>query len=237
VGNVIKNNFKKGLLTAFLVMSSSAWSDQKYPAADFQPTVVYQDDDYIAKSGQAKSTTSATSNQAASSPAPSSSTSQSVDPKYPAANFEPKVVYADPSYQHTSSTNSSTSGSVVDGAASEDSNSTQAKSDDSSSSFLIGLALFAAVGFVLFKKRPENQSTTSSKANSKDATGLTGVSKYLNRTSGTGVARYLEKQVKSVSSSATTGVAKYMATKQTSVKKSNTTEAKTGVEKYMRKRG
>lgn len=67
---------------------------------------------------------------------------------------------------------------------------------------------------------------------------MTGVAKYLNRISGTGVSRYLEKQQKSspAASAAATGVAKYMA-KQAESTKTAATEAKTGVEKYMRNRG
>jgi len=56
----------------------------------------------------------------------------------------------------------------------------------------------------------------------------------LNKVSGTGVSRYLEKQVKTTSSA--TGVAKYLAKKALSAK-SSTNDAVTGVEKYMRDRG
>jgi hypothetical protein len=233
VSNVKKYNLISGLFAAMLLFSSLAGADQKYPASDFQPTVVYQDDDYIAKSGQSKPTSAASNNQSASNAA-----SQSVDSKYPAANFQPKVVYNDPDYKHTqqsvSAGSNAQSGSSVSSTAETD--SSNAKEGDSSSNYLIGLVLFAAVGFVLFKRRSEPKAQASSRVYGKDSTGLTGVARYLNRSSGTGVARYLEKQVKAASAGAATGVAKYMA-KQSASEKTTAKEAKTGVEKYMRNRG
>lgn len=54
-------------------MASSAAVDDKYPAANFEPSVIYIDKD------------------AAAADEPQNE----YDAKYPAANFEPKVVYAD----------------------------------------------------------------------------------------------------------------------------------------------
>ena len=220
-----KNNFVTGMFTTILLFSAGVGADQKYPAADFQPTVVYQDDDYISKSQQAKS----------SSPAPASQSSTSADDaKYPAANFEPKVVYNDPDYKHSQPAYSKGSDSAP--MPSSEAATASDKDGDSSSSYLIGLVLFAVMGFVLFKKRAEPNAQSASGAYRKDSSGLTGVARYLNRTGGTGVARYLEKQVKSASAGAATGVAKYMA-RQKSSENTKATEAKTGVEKYMRNRG
>ncbi len=50
-----------------------ATGSDKYPASDFQPTVIYADKDLVAQSAPASE----------------------FDPKYPAANFEAKVVYID----------------------------------------------------------------------------------------------------------------------------------------------
>ncbi len=61
-----------GLTVAISALSSftaSAAADAKYPAANFEPSVIYIDKDV-----------------AASTPK---------DDKYPAANFEPKVIYSD----------------------------------------------------------------------------------------------------------------------------------------------
>jgi len=41
---VNKNNLTKGLFTTLLLVSSVVSADEKYPAADFQPSVVYQSD-------------------------------------------------------------------------------------------------------------------------------------------------------------------------------------------------
>jgi hypothetical protein len=229
VSNVKKNNFKNSLFIALCLSSSVAGADQKYPAADFQPSVVYQDADYIAKNSESSPGSNKTSSNTAVKAA--------ADPKYPASNFEPKVVYNDPGYKQSESS-ASTASSVqgTSSAESSEADATSSKDGDSLSSYLIGLVLFAVVGFVLFKRRPESKSPASTRVFSKDTTGLTGVARYLNRSAGTGVARYLEKQVKSASASAATGVAKYMA-KQGASGNTTNVKAKTGVEKYMRDRG
>lgn len=61
-------------LAAFFPLTSSATANEKYPASDFQPTVIYIDK------------TAATEAEAETDAA---------DPKYPAANFQPKIVYSD----------------------------------------------------------------------------------------------------------------------------------------------
>ena len=104
------------------------------------------------------------------------------------------------------------------------------------SSYLIGLVVLALAGFYFFKNR--STATVQKKAPAAPAKTsyalTTGVAKYLNKVSGTGVSRYLEKHVKSAS--AATGVAKYMA-KQAASPKTTAAKAATGVEKYMRDRG
>ena len=77
----MKTSFIIGILTvAFALIpgiSSANSDDNKYPATNFQPKVIYQDKEAIK--------------------APDSKTSMGeksvYDPKYPAANFEPKVIY------------------------------------------------------------------------------------------------------------------------------------------------
>ena len=64
-----------GFVVAVMALNpllASAAADSKYPAANFEPTVIYIDKAVV-------------ENLAASE----------FDPKYPAANFEPKVVYID----------------------------------------------------------------------------------------------------------------------------------------------
>jgi hypothetical protein len=73
-------NMKKtiilGLAMAVIAVNPlilSAAADSKYPAADFEPNVIYIDKD-VAGAGQAQNES---------------------DPKYPASNFTPIVVYID----------------------------------------------------------------------------------------------------------------------------------------------
>jgi len=222
---VKKNNFINSLFAALLLASPLAMADQKYPAADFQPEVVYQDKDYITQN-----TGSVESNVASQS-------SEGADSKYPAANFQPQVLYTDTNYKHSESPVSSASVEQKTSAVevSNEENGVAVKKEESKLNYLIMLAV-AAAGFFLYKK----QCACAKKSESKVATvqttahGLTGVARYLNKKSGTGVSRYLEKQVKSATSA--TGVARYMA-KQVSTAKTTATQAATGVEKYMRNRG
>lgn len=221
MSNVKIINITTGTFAVFLLASSMASADTNYPASDFQPKVVYQDPDYK----PAQSTAAASS---------------ATDSQYPAANFQPKVLYNDPTYQHAQSSSASAgsmqkseseSGGAASGAAE--------KKEESSSNYLIGLIVLALVGVVLFRKKssPEMRESKAAYGSSGAGAGMTGVAKYLNRISGTGVSRYLEKQQKSSpAASAATGVAKYMA-KQAESTKTTATEAKTGVEKYMRNRG
>ncbi|MDD5272989.1 MAG: hypothetical protein PHU14_09750 [Methylovulum sp.] len=229
-----KNNLINGLFATLLIASPLAGADQKYPAADFQPQVVFQDSDYIAKNSPAKAAPAAKVAQ--------ESASDEVDSKYPAANFKPQVVYSDPNYKPSASSASV----AVPAAASEASvaieNTSVAETAkaESQSNYLIGLIGLGLVGAFLFKsqfKCSGKKAAAPVAPTAPAAKGaLTGVARYLNKVSGTGVSRYLEKQVKSTAHSPSTGVAKYIA-KQVSVAKSTAAGAATGVEKYMRNRG
>ena len=235
-----KNNLTKGAFALLLLASTAAVADQQYPAADFQPEVLYQDSDYIAKnspsSGASKASASTTPKATTSA-----TTSNDVDSKYPAANFQPEVVYHDPNYKPSESAKAKVSTKVDVGSNSEAGQSvsaTPASTEEKSSlsSYLFGLVAFAVAGFYFFKKR--STTTVEKKAPAAPAKAsyalTTGVAKYLNKVSGTGVSRYLEKNVKSAT--AATGVAKYMA-KQAASPKTTAAKAATGVEKYMRDRG
>lgn len=77
----------KKLLTLLLpaiimsLSSSITVASEKYPAANFEPTIIYSNQDY-----------QETSNNT------SSRKTSKADANYPAANFEPKVVYLDDKY-------------------------------------------------------------------------------------------------------------------------------------------
>lgn len=227
-----KNNLTKALFAALLLVSGVVSADEQYPAADFQPTVVYQDPSV--KSGSAATT----KHEAPASKA----AAVEVDSQYPAANFQPQVVYSDANYKHDksvpakkSSANTVT-GSTSEVAADNTTATAEKKAEDSTATYLLGLVALAAAGFFLFRQQApavsEPTKTSSTTAPSRPA-GLTGVARYVNRVSGTGVSRYVEQQAKTAK--AATGVAKYVA-KQTLAAKTKP-EAKTGVEKYLRDRG
>lgn len=232
---MIKNNITIGVFSALILASTVAGAEQKYPAADFQPEVVFQDNDLINKNANS-----------AKAPASAKSvkhetvvTEEVADSKYPAANFKPQVVFHDEKYVAGKSVPSSRRSSNLVADKVDIEKPVNAKAKDSTTNYLIGLIVLAAAGFFLFKKQggscKTETSRKSTKAHSAHPGGLTGVAKYVNRISGTGVSRYIDKNVKSVTA-AKTGVAKYMA-KQVVSTKVKATEAATGVEKYMRNRG
>jgi hypothetical protein len=187
--------------------------------------VIYQNSDYIAKnSPQTTATKTAPAVKAASK-----ESANLHDENYPAADFKPEVLYHDPNYKHNESAKVSSS--------EEQGSSTGASAEENSSisTYSIGLAFLALAGFYLFKKAgaSTNKEKSSSPAR-KIYAANTGVAKYLNKLSGTGVSRYLDSHIKTVS--AATGVDKYMA-KQTASEKQTAAKSATGVEKYMRDRG
>jgi len=231
VNSVKKYDLTKSVFVALLLVSAVAVAEDKYPASDFQPKVVYQDE--------------AVAKQAESSPVSKSTSSASSanDSQYPAANFEPKVVYADENYKHNASLpNSSASAQSASSASSVSASgdaTAAAPKEGSSIGYLLGLIVLAAAGFFLFKKGTAGAPTTkSAKVQSvvKSSGGLTGVARYVLKSSGTGVSRYLEKNAKNAPTAAATGVAKYLAS-QVSSAKSTASQAATGVEKYMRNKG
>jgi hypothetical protein len=241
VNNVKKNNLTRGAFALLLLASTAVGADQQYPAADFQPEVLYQDSDYIAKNSSSAST--AKSPVSAPKTASSAAASKEVDSKYPAASFEPEVLYHDPNYKPGVSLKTTVSKEKIglNQAESQSEAPVSVKKEESTmTSYLIGLVVLALAGFYFFKNR--STATVQKKAPAappaKTSYALTtGVAKYLNKVSGTGVSRYVEKQVKSASASATTGVAKYMAKQQAASPKATAAKAATGVEKYMRDRG
>lgn len=228
------NDLTKSVFAALLLVSTVVSAEDKYPASDFKPTVVYQDES-IAKETEKSSTSSSGSS--------ASTSSSASDSQYPAANFEPKVLYSDAEYKHAESSpkaNSSSSSVSTGGADVSASIETPAaqKEESSSAGYLLGLIVLGIAGFVFFKKGAGTGSTKRSAASSdvRSSGGLTGVARYVLRSSGTGVSRYLEKHTKTTASTTATGVAKYLASQVSSSKPSESKES-TGVEKYLRNKG
>lgn len=76
-----------GFATAVIALTSftaSAGGDAQYPAANFQPKVIYIDKELVQ--------TSASTKCACPAQKPAEKEVE-FDPKYPAANFVPKVIY------------------------------------------------------------------------------------------------------------------------------------------------
>lgn len=76
----MKTSLIIGIFTAAITVipsiSSANSDDSKYPAANFQPKVIYMDEEAATKE-----------------PAKLVREKSVFDPRYPAANFEPKVIY------------------------------------------------------------------------------------------------------------------------------------------------
>jgi len=221
---VKETNLLKGAFAVLLLSSPLVGAETKYPAADFKPTVQYQDAEYIAKS-KSSATAGAQSQQTAP------------DAQYPATAFEPKVLYKDTEYKHSvpkAAVPKSIAAERTSGEKSTGAVEATEKKEESKTNYLIALVVLGLIGFVFFRKRAAPKSVKSTPAYSPETTsGLTGVDKYLQRKEGpvaTGVARYLERQVATVKEkAAATGVAKYLEKK--------VIESETGVAKYLRNKG
>jgi hypothetical protein len=153
------------------------------------------------------------------------STAAVAETEYPATDFKPAILFQDleaneaakknkPSVAAKPSVQSEAKSSVQSkeespvSAAAEPSVSSTTESSNLNA--LIGLAVFAAAGFFFFTR----QSKKCSKSERTSFGGLTGVARYLknlDKTAGTGVSRYLEKQVAATKGkTGATGVEKYL---------------------------
>ncbi|AMK77324.1 hypothetical protein A1342_20560 [Methylomonas methanica] len=208
-----------------MLTSSLAMAGSDYPAADYQPKVLYTNPDY-------NDTKAAPA--AAAPVAKSAAKEVEADPTFPATNFQPKVLYSDAGYKHSAAApsaaqSSKSSASATSAEAAVDVIQTE-KAGSSDFSY-IGLGLLAVVGFFIYNKKSPKSAKGSSADDYQVATGATGVEKYLEKMGAnkTGVAKYLEKQ----DSNPATGVAKYMAKQIVRDREAAAAKA-TGVEKYLR---
>lgn len=224
-----KNELTKVVLAALVFASSAVMAESDYPAADFQPKVIFSDN-------------SAPQNTAKSKAAAVKETE--VDENFPAANYQPKVLFSDADYKHSSAAPSVSGSSKSTGSETSASAAVeviQSEKEASSDFSYIGLIAIAIAGFFVYSKKTGGMSVSKSTSNKKSmpensyvasADGSTGVEKYLEKVgiNKTGVAKYLEKQVETYPS---TGVAKYMA-KQIVKDRAVAASKVTGVEKYLR---
>lgn len=221
-----KNNLKKGIFTALLLASPFVTAGTDYPAADFQPKILYQDAGY-----QHQGSGSSSSSQGEKSTA---------DANFPAANFQPEVLYIDEDYKHKAGTVSTSSASLkrASSAASAEAESA-ASSDDPSLNPLFAIVVLGVAGFLYTKQakgtvKLEQVTTSRKRVNSRsfrNADGVSGVAKYLQNKVPklSSVDKYLEANQTAPKS----GVAKYVARRVVAAKKA-ASEKVTGVEKYMR---
>jgi len=228
---VKKNELTKAVLAALVLASSSVMAESDYPAADFQPKVVYNDPEYKQAEPAAKAE--------AAAPKVAAQAAQEVeaDSAYPATNFQPKVLYSDSEYKHSSaapaaSGSTSKASSAPKSAASAANEVIQTEKAGSTDFSMIGLLVLAAAGFLVYSKKSGGKSSAVAATEDYSRAGdSTGVEKYLEKIGAnkTGVAKYLEKQT----ANPATGVAKYMA-KQIVKDKEAAAARATGVEKYLR---
>jgi hypothetical protein len=225
---VKRNELTKGVTAALMLTSSLAMAGSDYPAADYQPKVLYTNPDYN-DTKAAPATTAAAAKPAVKE--------VEADPAFPATNFQPKVLYSDADYKHSAaapsaaaSSRSSVSATSAEAAVDVIQTEKAASSDIS----YIGLALLAVAGFFIYNKKSPKSAKGSAAADYQVASGSTGVEKYLEKMGAnkTGVAKYLEKQ----DSNPATGVAKYMAKQIVRDREAAAAKA-TGVEKYLREKG
>jgi hypothetical protein len=219
---VKKNNIKKGIFTALFLASPLVMAGNDYPAADFQPKVLFQDADYKHE-GSSFNSSAATLGE-----------KTKPDANYPAATFQPEVLYHDTEYKHkkVDINNESITLAVWTEKVEEEAAETAAASEESSMNPLFAIVVLGVAGFLYSKKsKGTNETKGQAKSSAESASGLTGVAKYLQSKAPklSGVAKYLEANQPTPKS----GVAKYVAKKIVEQKKAAANKT-TGVEKYMR---
>jgi hypothetical protein len=91
----MKKTMLLGLAIAVLALTSftASATDSKYPASDFEPQVIYLDKSVAAQTSAPASNSQAVVPCPANTVANAQPAADEFDPKYPAASFQPKVIY------------------------------------------------------------------------------------------------------------------------------------------------
>jgi hypothetical protein len=200
---VKKSNLTKGLCVAILLASPLAGAEPKYPAADFEPGVIFQDADLIAKHA-------ARPIQVVPPPAPT----------------------------------------VTVAAETKSEKAVDKAEDVLSQNYPIALVVLGLIGFAFWSSKRSASGAAAAQqapvqsaaaAPSSSAAGETGVAKYLKSVGAsataavaeTGVAKYLKTLPATAAKAvaAETGVAKYLKTLPAAAKAAT---AETGVAKYLK---
>jgi hypothetical protein len=84
-----------GLAVAVMAFTSFTVSaaDSQYPASDFEPQVIYLDKSVAAQTSAPTTPSVVCPPNTITASAPAQPVVEEFDPKYPAANFQPKVIY------------------------------------------------------------------------------------------------------------------------------------------------
>ncbi len=211
-----KNNLLQGAIVTLLVASPLAAFAGQYPAADFEPKVLYQDESVKSTPAPAEKVVPAKAAPVTATPAPVASVD---DSKYPAANFEPKVLFKDDSYKPTKSALVSEYKTSAGAVIMEESK--KEEGIDPNLFILAGLAA-AVFGASRCPKFAGIFGKTSA-LNEPSALQETGVARYLNARipKVSGVTKYLERAGKP------TNVARYIA-KQNIAQKAAQNDANRG---------
>lgn len=201
-------------LVALLLASPLASAEPQYPAANFQPIIITQDADLIAKHGQAAAEREAAGQAKLAKRNQSAVTETAAKPAEVSGNDE---------------------------VSSSNGNFSSQKESSSMENFPIALVVLALAGFVFWStKRPSSNSKAENifyPASSLGSASGTGVAKYVKeielsakKAAGTGVTQYL-RALESVSQKVSeTRVDKYIKGADLSSKK----PTETGVEKYLK---
>jgi len=146
------------------------------------------------------------------------STAAVAETEYPAADFKPAILFQDPEANKAAKQNKPSVAATPSVQKSKEESpvsttvepSVSSTTESSNLNALIGLGVFAAAGFFFYSR----QSKKCTKGERRELGGLTGVARYLknlDKTAGTGVSRYLEKQVAATKGkTGATGVEKYL---------------------------
>lgn len=198
-----KNNLLQGAIVALLVASPfAANADSQYPATDFEPKILYQDE-----AAKAFKPTVSAPVAAPVQAAPAAVSAD--DSKYPATNFEPKVLFSDENYKPAKSTPSVSSVSASEYTTSAGAvimEQAAQKEGDNSLFLLLGALVVAGLAASRCPKFA-GIFTSNTVDNEVNVNRETGVSRYLNARvpKVSGVTKYLERAGKP------TNVARYIA--------------------------
>lgn len=217
-GNKVKKNIlTRGAFVALLLTNTMAMAESDYPATNFKPVIVFQDQD-ANESSKKNESASPTKNKNVSSVEATKSGSFS---KVKASEEASDSVAAKPA--------------------------TVTKDEKSNTNVLIGLGVVVAAGVFFFtRKKTGGSAKGAANTRANGLTGVERYLQNRSVTAGTGVARYLDKKASALKEKAeSTGVSKYLKEKSQSQRVAASSEVSprgtvggaTGVAKYLRDKG